>query len=78
MGSGIGLFLNEIQFLNLFPANVGFLIGACNALCNVGSFFPLAWKIIIENDYLSYSGNGISWKSEISSTKKFRDDITDP
>lgn len=58
MGSGIGLFLNEIQFLNLFPANVGFLIGACNALCNVGSFFPLAWKIIIENDYLSYSGNG--------------------
>ena len=65
MGSGIGLFLNEIQFLNLFPSNVGFLIGACNALCNVGSFFPLAWKIIIENDYLSYSGNGISWKSEI-------------
>ena len=58
MGSGIGLFLNEIQFLNLFPANVGFLIGACNALCNVGSFFPLAWKIIIENGYLSYSGNG--------------------
>lgn len=55
MGSGIGLFLNEIQFLNLFPANVGFLIGACNALCNVGSFFPLAWKVIIENGYLTYS-----------------------
>ena len=58
MGSGIGLFLNEIQFLNLFPANVGFLIGACNALCNVGSFFPLAWKVIIENGYLTYSGIG--------------------
>ena len=58
MGSGIGLFLNEIQFLNLFPTNVGFLIGACNALCNVGSFFPLAWKITIENGYLTYSGNG--------------------
>ena len=60
MGSGIGLFLNEIQFLNLFPANVGFLIGACNALCNVGSFFPLAWKVIIENGYLTYSVIGFT------------------
>ena len=37
------------------------LIGITNALCGAGSFFPLAWKALIENDLISYSEIMWTW-----------------
>lgn len=44
-----------MQFLNLYPSKIGFLIGIANGLGGAGSFFPLAWKILIEQQLISYS-----------------------
>ena len=53
--SGVGLHQHEMQFLNLYPSKIGFLIGIANGLCGAGSFFPLAWKTLIEQEFISYS-----------------------
>lgn len=57
--SGIGIHLNELQFLNLYPSKLGFLIGLGNGLSGMGSFYPLAWNTLIEKEIISYSG--IMW-----------------
>ena len=58
-GFAVGFHQYELQFLNLYPSKIGFLIGISNALGGAGSFFPLAWKILIEKELISYSG--IMW-----------------
>ena len=45
-----------MQFLNLYPEKTGLLIGINNGLSGAGSFFPVAWKTMIENEIISYSG----------------------
>ena len=48
-----------MQFLNLYPKQTGMLIGISMGLTGSGSFFPLAWKFLIEDGVISYSG--IMW-----------------
>ena len=50
-----------MQFLNLYPTKIGFLIGITNGLCGIGSFFPLAWNILIEYKFMSYSAIMWTW-----------------
>ena len=50
-----------MQFLNLFPTKIGFLIGITNGLCGAGSFFPLAWKALVDKKLISYSEIMWTW-----------------
>ena len=44
---GIGLFLNGLQFLSLFPGHEGLLTGVSNALLAIGTLIPQLWLLLI-------------------------------
>lgn len=44
VGCGVGGFLNGLQLLNLYPSNMGLLIGLSGALTDLSTFWPQIWK----------------------------------